>query len=88
VLSDATEDDIKACIVVRDGAAVAPRELFEFFTANLPYFAIPRYVEVVDTLPTNAAGRVMKHQLVGRASAGDVWDLDALGLTVARSRRR
>ncbi len=66
----------------------SPRELFEFFRSHLPYFAIPRYVEVVEALPRNAAGRVMKFQLAGRAEVGDVWDLDALGLTVPKAQRR
>jgi crotonobetaine/carnitine-CoA ligase len=88
VPSEATEDDIKACIVLTAPDSVEPRELFDFFTANLPYFAIPRYVEVVNALPKNAVGRVMKFQLKDRVQVGPVWDLDDLGLTITKAERR
>ncbi len=88
VASDLTEDDIKACIVLTDGSVVSPEEIFEFFKGSLPYYAIPRYVEVMAELPKNAVSRVMKHQLRDRGVTGETWDLESLGLTVARSARR
>lgn len=63
VPSETTEDDIKVCLVLHDNASVEPRELFEFFREKLPYFPLPRYVEIVDEHPRNAVGRVMKFQL-------------------------
>jgi crotonobetaine/carnitine-CoA ligase len=83
-----TEDDIKACIVLAPGAVVEPVELFEFFKASLPYFAIPRYVEIVPELPRNATLRVMKHILRARGVTPDTWDLEALGLSVSSGERR
>lgn len=82
------EDDIKACIVPRDGAQLDAVELFHFFAENLPYFAVPRYVEIVETLPRNAVGRVMKHVLRERGITESGWDFESLGLTVARELRR
>ena len=50
VASELGEDDIKACVVT--GAELQPpAELFAFFKSSLPYFAIPRYVEIVAALP-------------------------------------
>ena len=87
--SPMTEDDIKACIVLASADdVIAPRELFEFFKQVLPYFAIPRYVEVVPELPKNATLRVMKHLLRERGVTPGTWDLDAMGLGVTRSERR
>jgi crotonobetaine/carnitine-CoA ligase len=88
VPSKLTEDDIKACLTLRPGASLTPKEIFEFSRDNLPYFAIPRYVEVCDELPLNAMGRVMKHVLRDRGITAQTWDLDALGLSVARADRR
>ena len=82
------EDDVKACLVLAPGEQVAPEELFAFFRERLPYFAIPRYVEVIDALPRNATMRVMKHHLRDRGITGDTWDLESLGLTVPRADRR
>jgi carnitine-CoA ligase len=87
VPSQQTEDDIKACIVLRPGARPAAGELFEFFRDNLPYFMIPRYVDIIDELPKNAVGRIMKHVLREKTST-PTFDFAALGLTVASADRR
>lgn len=88
VASELTEDDIKACIALHPDATLTPGEFFEFARANLPYFAVPRYVEIVDQLPLNAMGRVMKHVLRERGVTDATWDLDALGLVIDRDERR
>lgn len=46
------------CVVLKPGAQLTPEELFDFFRTNLPYYAVPRYVEFLDELPVNAMGRV------------------------------
>ena len=86
VPSEISEDDIKACIVVIEEPT--PEELFVFFKQNLPYFAVPRYVEIVPELPRNATLRVMKHLLRARGITPETWDFEKLGLTVARAERR
>ena len=88
VPSEISEDDIKACIVVVPGEAPTPEELFDYFKQNLPYFAVPRYVEIVPELPRNATLRVMKHLLRARGITPETWDFEKLGLTVARAERR
>lgn len=88
VPSELLEDDVKACIVVAPGQAVEPAELFGFFKQNLPYYAVPRYVEVVPELPKNAVMRVMKHKLRERGITDETWDFEKLGLTIARDERR
>lgn len=82
------EDDIAVCLVAAPGAVPEPAVLFEHFKQALPYFAIPRYVHVTDALPVNAVGRVMKHRLRAAGIPSDAWDLEALGLRVARDERR
>jgi crotonobetaine/carnitine-CoA ligase len=88
VPSPMTEDDIKACLVLVEGATVTPEELFAFFRKTLPYFAIPRYVEILPELPKNATLRVMKHLLRERGVTPETWDLEAMGLSVPREERR
>ncbi len=88
VPSKMTEDDIKACVVLQAGETTSPVELFEFFSEKLPYFAVPRYVELVDSLPKTATMRVQKHVLRAAGITPATWDLEALGLQVSRDRRR
>jgi crotonobetaine/carnitine-CoA ligase len=86
--SPMTEDDIKACLVLTDGASVDAAELFAFFKEVLPYFAVPRYVELLPELPKNATLRVMKHLLRERGVTPETWDFEAMGFTVSREERR
>ncbi len=89
VPSPMAEDDIKACVVLAmQDDPVAPAELFEFFQRVLPYFAIPRYVEIVPELPKNATLRVMKHLLRERGVTPETWDLEAMGFAIPREQRR
>jgi crotonobetaine/carnitine-CoA ligase len=86
VPSAVAEDDVKACIVLRPGAALDPVELMDHCVANIPYFAVPRYVEVFDALPKNPVGRVLKYQLRERGVTPSTWDRDQAGYVVPRSR--
>lgn len=88
VPSAATDDDIKVCLVLVTGSEVTPAGLFAFFKERLPFFAVPRYVEIVPDLPRNAVARVLKHELRKRPMTDAVWDFEALGLTVGRDERR
>jgi crotonobetaine/carnitine-CoA ligase len=83
------EDDIKACIVASPGPPPTAEELFEFFRDHLPYFAVPRFVELRESLPVTAAtDRVQKHVLRAEGVTAGTWDLDGMGLTVPRTARR
>jgi carnitine-CoA ligase len=88
VPSEMADDDIKVCLVLAEEADFDPIEFFAFARSVLPYFAIPRYVEVVAALPRNAVGRVMKHVLREAPHTVQTIDLEALGLTVGRAERR
>jgi carnitine-CoA ligase len=82
------EDDIKMSLVLHDGTRTDAVELFEFFRGALPYYAVPRYVEVRAELPLTATGRVRKDVLREEGLRDGLWDFEALGLTIARGDRR
>ncbi|GAA4544043.1 AMP-binding protein [Pseudonocardia xishanensis] len=86
--SEVGEDDIRACIVLAEGQEIEWAEFFEFLKANVPYFAVPRYVEILAELPKNSAFRVQKHQLRDKGMTAETIDFRALGLTIAREDRR
>jgi crotonobetaine/carnitine-CoA ligase len=86
VPSEMGDDEVKACLVVRSD--LEPTELFTFFKRELPYYAVPRYVEILDELPRTPVGRVQKQALRDRGVTATTWDFESLGLTVAREERR
>jgi carnitine-CoA ligase len=88
VPAELIEDEIKAWIVLEDGASLGPREVFEHCSTRLPYFAIPRYLEFTAELPVNAMGKVLKDSLRTAGMTERQHDLKALGLVLSRTGRR
>lgn len=88
VPSELTEDEVKVCIVRAPGAEIDIKALFDFFKKSIPYYAIPRYVEFVESLPTNVNGRVQKFVLRERGITPQTIDLEAAGMVLEKSERR
>ena len=59
-----------AYVVPRPGVTVDPDELIAWAKAHMANYKVPRRVEVVDELPLNASGKVLKYELRERATAG------------------
>ena len=60
-----------AFVVVRPGAAVTGSELIEWSRQQMANYKVPRVVELLDELPMNATGKVMKDVLRERWMARD-----------------
>jgi crotonobetaine/carnitine-CoA ligase len=56
----------------------------DFCCERLPYFAVPRYVDVVTELPKNVIGRVLKPVLRERGVSATAWDRERAGYVVRR----
>jgi long-chain acyl-CoA synthetase len=54
---------VKACVVPRPGAAVDGEDLRRFVGARLAKFKVPREVTVLEALPRNPNGKVIKSAL-------------------------
>jgi crotonobetaine/carnitine-CoA ligase len=50
----------------------------------MPRFMVPRYVEVVDSLPRTPTEKVRKDQLRAAGITAQTWDRDAAGLVLPR----
>ena len=58
-----------AFVVPRQGAKLDGEQLIAWSKERLANYKVPRRVEVVDALPLNATGKVLKFQLRERARA-------------------
>lgn len=56
-----------AFVVLNEGATVGEAEIVEWCRARMANYKVPRAVDVVDSLPLNATGKVMKDDLRARA---------------------
>jgi crotonobetaine/carnitine-CoA ligase len=81
VPSEMTEDDLKVTATVSEGASLTEEELFRWCIVQLPYFALPRYIEFRDELPRSPVGRVLKRDLRTEGVTPATWDADASGIS-------
>jgi len=58
----------KAYVVPRPGQKIEAESLIRWCREHMANYKVPRQIECVPALPTNAAGKVMKFQLRGAAS--------------------
>jgi acyl-CoA synthetase (AMP-forming)/AMP-acid ligase II len=58
-----------AYVVPRHGARIEADELTAWCRQKMANYKVPRYVEVVDALPLNASGKVLKYELRDKARA-------------------
>ena len=74
VRSELAEDEVMAALVARTGETLVPADLANFCATRLPYFAIPRFIEVVAELPRTENGKVQKYKLRERGVTPSAWD--------------
>ena len=63
VPSDMSDEEVKAFVVVADGADVDVAALHRHCLDGLARFKVPRFFEIVDELPHTPTGRIAKPQL-------------------------
>jgi carnitine-CoA ligase len=68
------EEEIKVCIVLRDGHTVEPAALADFLVATMPRFMVPRYLEIVPELPKTPTSKVRKVELKRDPFSASTWD--------------
>src|SRR5205807_9954948 len=74
------EQEIKVCVVRREGSDLTPQALVDALTATMPRYMVPRYVEFVDSLPrTEATMRIQKAKLRVDALNANTWDRESDG---------
>jgi len=84
VRSELAEDEVMAAIVRQPGSALDGVALIRFCETRMPYFAVPRFVEFLETLPATENGKIQKYKLRERGITGQTWDREAAGIVVKR----
>ncbi len=84
VPSEMGEDDLKVTATLKDGAEIDEADLFRYCIAQLPYFALPRYIEFRDELPRSPVGRVLKRVLREEGRTPATWCADDSGIVVEK----
>jgi carnitine-CoA ligase len=74
VPSELAEDEVMAAVALRPDSRLTEDALYEFCRPRLAAFAVPRFIEFVDALPTTESGKVQKYKLRDRGVGARTWD--------------
>jgi len=85
VEGELADNDILAIIVPGSGADAFELEaFFEWCSAQVPHYMVPRYVRLLDDLPRGHSGKIEKHKLKTEGVTNATWDASAAGLRATR----
>jgi carnitine-CoA ligase len=88
VPSELAEDEVMAAIVRRPGSPLTESALSEFCQRRLAHFAVPRFIEFIDALPTTESGKVQKYKLRDRGVTARTWDRQSAAAATEQNARR
>jgi crotonobetaine/carnitine-CoA ligase len=84
VPSPVTEDDIMVAVELVDGSSLTEEALYRWSIEAIPYFALPRYVEIRSELPRSEMKKILKAQLREEGVGPHTWDADQSGIEVQK----
>ena len=84
VQSELSEDEVKIVIVLEKGDKLSHEDLLTFCEERMPYFAVPRYVEFIESLPKPPNEKIQKRKLRDAGITDKTWDREKAGYKVKR----
>ena len=63
VPDEAMGEEIGACVILREGATLSADEIKAYVRSGMAKYKVPKYVELMDEFPMNAAGKILKFRL-------------------------
>jgi len=63
IRDDKMGEEIKAYVVLNDNATITVEELREWTKGNLAAYKYPRQIEILESLPMSATGKILKKEL-------------------------
>ena len=77
VRSSLAEDEVMAAVILHPGQTLTEAELIAFCEPRLAHFAVPRYLEFMQELPSTESGKIQKYKLRERGVTAATWDREA-----------
>jgi crotonobetaine/carnitine-CoA ligase len=74
VPSELGEEEVMVTLALREGTQLRPEELIAFCEGRLAAFAVPRFIDVVDTLPRTGTQKIQTLELKARGRTPTTWD--------------
>jgi crotonobetaine/carnitine-CoA ligase len=74
VASELSEQDVKACVVLRPDSNLTPGQIHDYCRQRAPAFMVPRYIEILPSLPKTPTQKVEKFRLEAAPVTATTWD--------------
>jgi crotonobetaine/carnitine-CoA ligase len=79
------EDDVWVLVRLREDSSLTPEDLLMHCAAVMPYFMIPRWLDIVDDFPRTPTAKIEKYKLRANGPGATSWDREAHGWRVTRT---
>jgi len=56
-------EEVYAYVIVKEGETMTTDELRDYMIKNIARHKVPRYIDLVDSFPMNAAGKILKYKM-------------------------
>jgi len=78
------EDEVKACLTLKKNKTVSEKELIEWCNERMPYFMIPRYIDILGELPKTENEKIRKAELRERGNTESTWDREQSDVKITK----
>ncbi len=79
------EDEVWVLVTLREGHTLGHEELLRYCAERMPYFMVPRYLDIVTDFPRTPTAKVEKYKLRAVGPGASTWDREAHGWKVTRN---
>lgn len=86
VPSEHGESEVMVAVSFIEGHHISPEALVEFLIPRMPYFAVPRFVRVMDELPKTPTQKIQKHLLRQEGVSEETFDREKAGIRIRREK--
>ena len=56
-------EEICACVVPKEGVTITEEEIKDYVRSHMAKHKVPKYVDIVEGFPMNAAGKILKYKM-------------------------
>ncbi len=84
VPNELAEDEVMVCLALKSGMELDFKAFVEFLQPRMAHFMVPRYVRIMDALPTTPSGKIQKAELRKEGVTNETWDREAAGMIIKR----
>jgi carnitine-CoA ligase len=82
--SEIGEGEVRVFLILRNGHTATHEELMHYCSKVMPYFMVPRFIDIVEELPRTPTAKVEKYKLRGIAIGPQTWDREKHGWKITR----